>query len=128
MCQMTSIDFPNWLQKQLGERNWKPTDLAKRSRISDAAISRILRGERKADPDTLRTIAQSLKLPTETVFRAAGILPPKHEEDEWEERMNYKLSKIKDPAKRQMAEKTLEAFLDDPEPKLTTLKPKLKSG
>lgn len=33
MCQMIkrNIDFPKWLQEQLNIREWRPTDLARKS-------------------------------------------------------------------------------------------------
>ncbi|MDL1909737.1 helix-turn-helix transcriptional regulator [Chloroflexi bacterium CFX6] len=73
---MKVIDFPSWLTAQIISRNWKPTDLAKYSHLSDTAVSRILRGDRNPDVDTLSKIAQALRLPPEQVYRAAGILPP----------------------------------------------------
>ena len=75
MCQMKPIDFPEWLQEKIFKRGWRPTDLAKHARISDAAISRILRGERKADPETLVAVSNALKISPITMFRAAGLLP-----------------------------------------------------
>ena len=75
MYRMSSIDFPDWLQDQIEKKGWRPRDLAKRARISDAAISRILRGERKADPESLISIARALNIYPVTIFRKAGLLP-----------------------------------------------------
>lgn len=64
---MSKIDFSLWLQEQISTREWKPTDLAKRSRISDTAVSRILRGERKPDTDTLLSFAHALNVSPITI-------------------------------------------------------------
>lgn len=73
---MNSVDFSSWLQNELNVKGWRPTDLARRSRISDAAISRILRGERNADANTLVKIAEALNISPIVLFRHAGLLPP----------------------------------------------------
>lgn len=75
MCQMSGIDFPQWLQAQLDKQNWRVKDLANNSRISDAAVSRVLSGQRKADTDTLLAFAEALNISPITMFRKAGKLP-----------------------------------------------------
>ena len=75
MCQMSGIDFPQWLHEQLEKRNWRVKDLAKNSRISDAAVSRVLSGQRKADTDTLLAFAEALNVSPIVMFRKAGKLP-----------------------------------------------------
>ena len=82
MCLlMTMNDFPDWLRKELEKRNWSQADLARRSGISAPQITRVLSGERSFSSDSLLAIAKAFKLPPEHVFQAAGILPPKSEED-----------------------------------------------
>jgi transcriptional regulator with XRE-family HTH domain len=49
----------------------------------------MLRGERKPSPETLETIAHALRLPTETVYQAAGILPPDPASDPLTEEILY---------------------------------------
>jgi transcriptional regulator with XRE-family HTH domain len=92
---MNALDFPSWLQDRLDEKGWRSTELAKRAELSDAAISRILRGERKADPDTLKALSRALKISEEDVFRAAGLLTAKAGEedgDEWDRRIQHLLN------------------------------------
>lgn len=91
---MNTVDFSLWLQEQIDDKGWKPTDLARRSHISDAAVSRILKGERKADVETLSSFAHALKLPPEQVYRAAGILPPAHELDELVEQIIHETTDL----------------------------------
>src|SRR3972149_5954479 len=84
---MSTIDFPEWLMNELNSRDWSQADLARQSGLTTAAISRILTGERKAGADACQQIASALGYPAETVYRAAGKLPPKPdieiEFDEW---------------------------------------------
>jgi transcriptional regulator with XRE-family HTH domain len=77
---MTGIDFPEWLQNELDRRSMSQADLARLSGLTTAGISRIMTGQRKAGPEACASIARALDLPPETVFRAAGLLPPKKEE------------------------------------------------
>ena len=82
-------DFASWLEKELENRDWKPADLSRRSGIGSGLISRILNRERRAGPDSCVAIARALQLPPETVFRAAGLLPPVARETEVLRRLVY---------------------------------------
>lgn len=81
-----NIDFPAWLQKQIDEHEWRPTDLAKKSGLSDATVSRILKGERQADIDTLMAFASALTMSPMSILRKAFIFPDSEGEDvNWED-------------------------------------------
>lgn len=75
-CLMTSIDFAEWLQKQLDERGFTPYKLAQLSGKDQGTISRILNRERMPGNSSLIAFAKALKLPRDVVFEAAGILSP----------------------------------------------------
>lgn len=68
--------FADWLEEELSARAWKPADLARASRLSNATISRILNGDRNAGSDVALAIAKGLNLSADLVFRRAGLLPP----------------------------------------------------
>ncbi len=89
MCQMIkrNIDFPKWLQEQLDIREWRPTDLARKANLSDAAVSRVLKSERKADIDTLMSFAVAFKISPMAILRKAFDFPEGENEDEvkWED-------------------------------------------
>lgn len=74
-CLMTKIDFPEWLEAELQKRNWTKAELARRSGISAAQITRIFSGERKIGEEAANMFAVALQLPAEEVFQAAGLLP-----------------------------------------------------
>lgn len=68
--------FVEWLQAELKTRDWTQADLARRSRVSQTHLSRIMNDMRKPGPDALVSIARALRIPPEDVFRQAGIIPP----------------------------------------------------
>lgn len=74
--------FSEWLMKELNNRNINQSELARLSGISRGAISHIINGVRQPGPDICDAIATAFKLPPETVFRAAGLLPKKPEADQ----------------------------------------------
>lgn len=73
MVKTTS--FTSWLQGELKTRDWTISQFARRSRISDAHLSRLLAGTRKPGVEALSAIAQALDLPLTVVYRYAGLLP-----------------------------------------------------
>lgn len=79
-CQMTKkIDFAEWLKDTLKDKNMKPIDLSRLANIDSGVVTRLLKAEREAKPDTLSAIAHALQLPVDLVFEKAGVLPPKPE-------------------------------------------------
>lgn len=86
---MTS-DFPQWLSEQLDIKAWNKAELSRRSGVSAPQITRIMNREQSPGKESLIAIARALHLPQETVFRAAGMLPPVPARNEQIERiMNY---------------------------------------
>ena len=63
-----------FLTTELRTRGWFASDLARASGVSDAAISNVLSGSRGAGPDLCNKLARGLKLPSEIIFRMAGLL------------------------------------------------------
>lgn len=68
-------NFSIWLEEQLELRGWRPSDLATAAGLSNATISRVLNGDRRAGPEVATAIAKALSLPPEFVFRQVGLLP-----------------------------------------------------
>jgi transcriptional regulator with XRE-family HTH domain len=65
-----------WIVQQLKERGWRQADLAQASGLTNATLSRILSGSRRAGPEACAAIATALDVLPEQVFRLAGLLPP----------------------------------------------------
>lgn len=68
--------FVDWLQAELNQRNWTQADLARRSRVTQTHISRIMNGMRRPGPQAVTNIARALHVPQEEAFERAGLLAP----------------------------------------------------
>ena len=68
------MDFADWLQKELHKRNWSHNELARRSGVAQAQVSRVIAGKQGASPDLCIAIAKALELPRSEVFLARGWL------------------------------------------------------
>ncbi|MBA3533695.1 MAG: helix-turn-helix transcriptional regulator [Ardenticatenales bacterium] len=68
------MDFAEWLQGELDRRGWDQAELARRSGITTAQVSRVISGGRNAGADFCIAIANALNLSREEVFRARGWL------------------------------------------------------
>jgi transcriptional regulator with XRE-family HTH domain len=83
-----NIDFPNWLQDQMDARDWRPTDLAKKAHVSDATVSRVLKGQRDADIDTLMGFAEAFNMSPISIIKTAFVFPDSENENKevkWED-------------------------------------------
>lgn len=77
--------FVDWLLNEMNSQGLSQAALAKKADVSRTAISNLINGSRGMGIELCTAIAHALKIPPETVFRAAGLLPPVSEDDaEWE--------------------------------------------
>ena len=118
--------FSVWLQEQIDRLGISQSEFARRAGISRQAISNYINGQRmNPDGDTLEAIARALKLPPETVFRAAGLLPPVSEDEakfeDWKyllEGLNERdLNLLRDLAEKMAAENEKERALKSLNPR-----------
>jgi len=93
---MTNIKFAEWLTDYLKTQRIKPVELARMAKLDPGAISRILTAERSPTPKTLESIAKALDIPSETVFRAAGLLNSEGKKSEYLEQINHIMNAITD--------------------------------
>jgi transcriptional regulator with XRE-family HTH domain len=97
ICQVTTNGFSEWLEDQLRIHNWSNADLARIARIDPAVISRALSSERMLSPESLQKIARAFKLPTEEVYRNAGLLPKNgHQVNDRAARLAYRIAQLPD--------------------------------
>lgn len=82
MCVIvTTMDtFGIWILEELEDRGWSMSELARRSGVTHATISRIVSGERNPSAKMCVAIARALKMQSEEVMRLAGLLPSKPDE------------------------------------------------
>lgn len=89
--------FPGWLQTKMAENDMSQADLAKKAKVSRAAISNVLNGYRRPGPELCRAIAKALDLPAESVFREAGLLDDLPSRRElFDEIVEYRLTLLTD--------------------------------
>jgi len=91
---MNRPKFAEWLQWQLDERDWNMSDLGRASGMDPAVFSNIMAGKRRAGVDSCKAIARALRVPVEQVFQAAGLLPPKPEENKLLKQISHNASQL----------------------------------
>jgi transcriptional regulator with XRE-family HTH domain len=101
---MEKLDFAEWLRDQINLHGWSQAEFSRRSGISAPQITRLLNREQRPGEDSIIGISRALGLPTETVLRAAGILPPIQETEDIIERILYELGGTKIETKQQALE------------------------
>jgi transcriptional regulator with XRE-family HTH domain len=105
--------FPDWLQSELDKRQWSQADLAYSAGISRAVINKLLNKKTYPQPDTLQAIARALKIPVESIYRVAWLLPEESETEAFTAEIVHKLKLIKSPKRRETALRLLEALIDE---------------
>lgn len=110
-----TTDFADWLQSELEKRRWSQAELAYSAGISRAVVNKLLNRKTYPQPDTLQAIARAFKIPVETVYRAAGLLPQESEADAFTAEVVHKLQLIKNPKRRKTALRLLKALIDEEE-------------
>lgn len=104
-----------WLNNEMATRQWSQSDLARKSGLHRAVISKILSENTKPTPETCQALAEALKLPIEQVYRAANLLPSHPEQDELVARAEYLLQSFKTEQYRQIALSMLENLVEQEE-------------
>lgn len=117
--------FSGWLLKELEARNMSQSDLARATGLTRQAISYYLgKKSKRPDDDALSQIARVFKIPAEQIYRAAGLLPPNAQTDEWVEEQSHKLALLPTNL-RSIAGKMIDSMLQGEETDVKA-KPKAK--
>jgi len=98
------IDFAEWLRLEMDKAGVSQAELSRRSGISPSQISKILSMQSAPGKVALMAIADALRLPSETVFIAAGMIRSKPEDTPTLEEVNHKLSLLPEDQQRQVLE------------------------
>ncbi len=109
------LDFTTWLQAEMDKHQWSQADLARYADLSRAVINKLLNGRTYPQPTTLDAIARALKIPAETIYRRAGLLPRASVQDAYTAELIHKLSLIKDAQRKVTALRLLDALIDEDE-------------
>jgi len=91
-----NASFADWLLDEMNKQGLSQATLARKAGVSRAAISNVINGTRGLGIELCTAIALALKIPPETVFRAAGILPSRPGTDEDFEELKHLFSQMTD--------------------------------
>lgn len=118
------IYFSEWLQAEMNKRGWSQSDLARAADLNRAVINKLLNGKSHPQPATLEAISRALKVPIETTYRAAGLLPVSGDNDDTLEEAIYVLKNIHSAQRKATAVALLKALITEEENELREEKPK----
>lgn len=109
------IYFSEWLQSEMDKRGWSQSDLARSADLNRAVINKLLNGKSHPQPTTLEAISRALKIPPETIYRAAGLLPNNTDSDVDIEEAMYIFKSIQNSRRRATAITLLKALFTEDE-------------
>ena len=110
-----SLRFAEWLQLEMDKRGWSQSDCARACDLNRAVINKLLNGKCKPQPVTLIAIARGFKIPVETAYRAAGLLPPITDGDDSIQEVLHLLKNIQSPQRKGTAIMLLKALVAEEE-------------
>jgi transcriptional regulator with XRE-family HTH domain len=109
------LRFSEWLQLELDRRGWSQSDCARSANLNRAVINKLLNGKSRPQPSTLVAIARAFKIPVETVYRAAGLLPPNSDHDDSTQELMHIFKSIQSPQRKATAIMLLKALIAEEE-------------
>lgn len=74
---MGQNNFAEWLRTELSSQGMSQAALSRATGLHTGSISNVLNGQRKPGSDFVLAVSRALKMNPETLYRRAGILPPK---------------------------------------------------
>ena len=99
----TNHKFKTWLQNEMNKRHWSQSDLARSAGLNRAVINKLLNGPSTPSHATLRGISRAFKVPFETVYRHAGLLPEIPDHESFIQEATHLLREIKSPQRKTTA-------------------------
>jgi transcriptional regulator with XRE-family HTH domain len=110
-----NLRLAEWLQSEIDKRGWSQSDCARACDLNRAVINKLLNGKCKPQPNTLIAIARGFKIPVETAYRAAGLLPPLSEGDDYTQELIHIFKSIQSPRRKSTAIMLLKALVAEEE-------------
>jgi transcriptional regulator with XRE-family HTH domain len=86
--------FSDWLAEQMRVRGWGNADLAKAAKINRQVVWGWLNRNKQPSEEMLQAVAKALAMDVQEVYRAAGILPPAADTDQWVERIAHTVNQL----------------------------------
>jgi transcriptional regulator with XRE-family HTH domain len=110
-----NLHFAEWLETEMRKRGWSQSDCARACDLNRAVINKLLNGKCKPQPVTLIAIARGFKIPVETAYRAAGLLPPSSDGDDSTLELLHIFKSIQSPQRKATAIMLLKALVAEEE-------------
>ena len=106
-------EFLQIIKTRMKDENLGIRELARKIGVSHPTITEIVTYGNMPSFDTCNKLSKWLNISEETGLRKSGLLPSEPDTDEWVEEMSDKINQIKNPSRRGMAKKLLDALVDD---------------
>ncbi len=113
-----TMRFTEWLQTEMDKRGLSQSACARACDLNRAVINKLLSGKCKPQPVTLMAIARGFKIPVETAYRAAGLLPPSHHDDDTTREIVHLFKSIQSAQRQATAIMLLKALVAEEENQL----------
>ncbi|MGZ9226179.1 MAG: helix-turn-helix transcriptional regulator [Anaerolineales bacterium] len=113
-----NLHFAEWLLSEINRRGWSQSDCARACDLNRAVINKLLNAKCKPQPVTLIAIARGFKIPVETAYRAAGLLPASTDGDDSTQELLHIFKSIQSPQRRSTAIMLLKALVAEEENEL----------
>jgi transcriptional regulator with XRE-family HTH domain len=113
-----SLRFAEWLQLEMNRRGWSQSDFARACDLNRAVINKLLNGKCSPQPTTLMAIARGLRIPVETAYRAAGLLPTIPDTEEPLQELVYLYKSLRSPQRKATAIMLIKALVAEEENEL----------
>jgi transcriptional regulator with XRE-family HTH domain len=113
-----NLRFAEWLQSEIDKRGWSQSDCARACDLNRAVINKLLNGKCKPQPATLIAIARGFKIPVETAYRAAGLLPAIPDGEDTTQELLHIFKSLQSPQRKATAIMLLKALVAEEENQL----------
>jgi transcriptional regulator with XRE-family HTH domain len=110
-----NMRFAEWLQAEIDKRGWSQSDCARACDLNRAVINKLLNGKCKPQPSTLMAIARGFKIPVETAYRAAGLLPSINDGDDATQEVIHIFRSLQSPQRKATAIMLMKALVAEEE-------------
>ena len=107
--------FSDWLQSEMDKRGWSQSDCARSADLNRAVINKLLSGKSRPQPSTLMAISRAFRIPVETAYRAAGLLPRSPDGDDITNELVHLFRSIQSPHRKSTAIMLLKALVAEEE-------------
>ena len=88
----------SWIDKELANRSWSYSELARRANVSQSMVSKVMSFSASPGFDFCSGIAKAFHVSPEVVLRLAGLLPAQPDETALQREMRYLFDQLDEQA------------------------------